>query len=91
MFDISTLAWFLSILRVHPEWFETPKPKSDKGKNKVDYSTKEYNRIFRRRRTRLRRASSIHDAAHSFLGEPQSPKLLFSAVTVAGTLNQQNG
>ena len=22
----------------HPEWFETPKPKSDKGKNEVDYS-----------------------------------------------------
>jgi len=24
----------------HPEWFETPKPKSDKGKNEVDYSIK---------------------------------------------------
>jgi len=22
----------------HPEWFEVPKPKSDKGKNVVDYS-----------------------------------------------------
>lgn len=22
----------------HPEWFEVPKPKSDKGKNEVDYS-----------------------------------------------------
>jgi hypothetical protein len=26
------------IYKVHPEWFETPKPKSDKGKNVVDYS-----------------------------------------------------
>ncbi len=25
----------------HPEWFETPKPKSDKGKNVVDYPVKE--------------------------------------------------
>jgi len=24
----------------HPEWFETPKPKSDKGKNMLDYSVK---------------------------------------------------
>ena len=23
----------------HPEWFEVPKPKSDKGKNVVDYPT----------------------------------------------------
>lgn len=22
----------------HPEWFEIPKPKSDKGKNEVNYS-----------------------------------------------------
>lgn len=22
----------------HPEWFETPKPKSDKGQNEVTYS-----------------------------------------------------
>jgi len=28
------------IYKVHPEWFETPKPKSDKGKNEVDYSIK---------------------------------------------------
>ncbi len=27
-----------AIFKVHPEWFETPKPKSDKGKNEVDYS-----------------------------------------------------
>ena len=26
------------IFKEHPEWFEVPKPKSDKGKNKVDYS-----------------------------------------------------
>jgi len=26
------------IFKVHPEWFETPKPKSDKGQNAVDYS-----------------------------------------------------
>ena len=26
------------MFKVHPEWFETPKPKSDKGKNEVDYS-----------------------------------------------------
>ena len=25
-----------AIYKVHPEWFETPKPKSDKGKNAVD-------------------------------------------------------
>ncbi|KKR85081.1 MAG: hypothetical protein UU31_C0001G0047, partial [Candidatus Uhrbacteria bacterium GW2011_GWA2_41_10] len=25
------------IFKIHPEWFETPKPKSDKGKNEVDY------------------------------------------------------
>ena len=28
------------IYKVHPEWFETPKPKSDKGQNVVDYSIK---------------------------------------------------
>jgi len=28
------------IFKIHPEWFETPKPKSDKGKNAVDYSVK---------------------------------------------------
>ncbi|MFA6214974.1 MAG: hypothetical protein WC768_00210 [Patescibacteria group bacterium] len=28
------------IFKVHPEWFETPKPKSIKGKNEVDYSIK---------------------------------------------------
>ena len=27
-----------AIYKVHPEWFETPKPKSNKGKNVVDYS-----------------------------------------------------
>ncbi len=26
------------IYKVHPEWFEVPKPKSDKGQNVVDYS-----------------------------------------------------
>ena len=26
-----------AIFKVHPEWFETPKPKSDKGKSEVDY------------------------------------------------------
>ena len=26
------------IYKVHPEWFEVPKPKSVKGKNEVDYS-----------------------------------------------------
>ncbi|OGJ01523.1 hypothetical protein A3G98_00285 [Candidatus Nomurabacteria bacterium RIFCSPLOWO2_12_FULL_37_8] len=26
------------IYKVHPEWFEVPKPKSDKGQNAVDYS-----------------------------------------------------
>jgi len=26
------------IFKVHPEWFETPNPKSVKGKNEVDYS-----------------------------------------------------
>ncbi|MDD5639556.1 MAG: hypothetical protein PHR47_01995 [Candidatus Pacebacteria bacterium] len=26
------------IFTVHPEWFETPKPKSAKGKNEIDYS-----------------------------------------------------
>jgi len=28
----------LAIYKVHPEWFEVPKPKSIKGKNEVDYS-----------------------------------------------------
>jgi len=28
------------IYKEHPEWFEVPKPKSDKGKNVVDYSMK---------------------------------------------------
>jgi len=27
-----------AIYKVHPEWFETPKPKSNKGQNAVDYS-----------------------------------------------------
>ena len=27
-----------AIYKVHPEWFEVPKPKSDKGRNVVDYS-----------------------------------------------------
>lgn len=26
-----------AIYKVHPEWFEVPKPKSDKGQNAVDY------------------------------------------------------
>ena len=26
------------IFKVHPEWFEVPKPKSDRGKNIVEYS-----------------------------------------------------
>lgn len=26
------------IFKDHHEWFEVPKPKSDKGKNEVDYS-----------------------------------------------------
>jgi len=29
-----------AIYKVHPEWFEVPKPKSDKGKNVVNYSVK---------------------------------------------------
>lgn len=29
-----------AIYKVHPEWFEVSKPKSDKGKNEVDYSVK---------------------------------------------------
>lgn len=28
----------MTIYKVHPEWFEVPKPKSTKGKNEVDYS-----------------------------------------------------
>jgi len=27
-----------AIYKVHPEWFEVPKPKSDKGKSELDYS-----------------------------------------------------
>lgn len=27
-----------AIYKVHPEWFETPHPESDRGKNEVDYS-----------------------------------------------------
>ena len=27
-----------AIFKVHPEWFETPKPKSNKGQNAIDYS-----------------------------------------------------
>ena len=30
-----------AMYKVHPEWFETSKPKSDKGQNMVDYSVKE--------------------------------------------------
>ena len=26
-----------AIYKVHPEWFEVPKPKSDKGRNDVEY------------------------------------------------------
>jgi len=26
------------IYKAHPEWFEVPKPKSDKGQNAIDYS-----------------------------------------------------
>jgi len=29
-----------AIYKVHPEWFEVPKPKSNKGQNAVDYSIK---------------------------------------------------
>ncbi|OGZ49718.1 MAG: hypothetical protein A3C83_02010 [Candidatus Ryanbacteria bacterium RIFCSPHIGHO2_02_FULL_47_25] len=29
-----------AIYKIHPEWFETPKPRSDKGQNAVDYSIK---------------------------------------------------
>jgi len=29
-----------AIFKIHPEWFEVPKPKSDKGQNAVDYSVK---------------------------------------------------
>jgi len=29
-----------AIYKIHPEWFEIPKPKSDKGKNIVEYSVK---------------------------------------------------
>lgn len=29
-----------AIYKVHPEWFETPKPESNRGKNEVDYSIK---------------------------------------------------
>jgi len=27
------------MFKQHPQWFEVPKPKSDKGQNAVDYST----------------------------------------------------
>ena len=27
-----------AIYKIHPEWFEVPKPKSNKGRNEVDYS-----------------------------------------------------
>ena len=30
------------VTKIHPEWFEVPKPKSVKGKNKVDYSINNY-------------------------------------------------
>jgi len=26
------------MFKQHPQWFEVPKPKSDKGQNAVDYS-----------------------------------------------------
>jgi len=29
-----------AIYKVHPEWFETPHPESDRGKNEIDYSIK---------------------------------------------------
>jgi hypothetical protein len=29
-----------AIFKVHPEWFEVSKPKSNKGKNEIDYSIK---------------------------------------------------
>jgi len=29
-----------AMFKVHPEWFEVPKPKSVAGKNEVDYSIK---------------------------------------------------
>jgi len=29
-----------AIYKVHAEWFEVPKPKSDKGRNAVDYPIK---------------------------------------------------
>ena len=28
------------MFKEHPEWFETPKPKSDKGQSALDYSVK---------------------------------------------------
>lgn len=27
--------------KAHPEWFDVPQPKSNKGKNEVDYSVSE--------------------------------------------------
>ena len=30
-----------AIYKVHPQWFEVPKPKSNKGQNAVDYSVTE--------------------------------------------------
>ena len=29
-----------AMFKVHPEWFDVSKPKSDKGRNEVDYSIK---------------------------------------------------
>jgi hypothetical protein len=29
-----------AMFKVHPEWFDVPKPKSDKGRNEVDYPIK---------------------------------------------------
>jgi len=29
-----------AMYKIHPEWFETPHPESDRGKNEVDYSIK---------------------------------------------------
>ena len=29
-----------AIYKAYPQWFEVPKPKSDKGQNAVDYSVK---------------------------------------------------
>lgn len=29
-----------AMYKIHPEWFETPHPESNRGKNEVDYSIK---------------------------------------------------